>query len=171
LGSQNQSPAIPEAPAVGRYWQFYPLHLIGVLVLLAIPLMALLGVFGRTKGQVMAAGTDVSVAVTYLERVRYKEADGMSIAVTNMSDEVLDELTVQVGAPYIANFTETDFEPSLDRVTDEYFEIDLTDVQPDETRQVMIALRAEEYGRLDCVVIVQGAAVPVTVSFSTLVFP
>jgi hypothetical protein len=62
-GNPDASP--PSPPEIQRKLAFYPYQIIGLVMILAVPLLAVLGVFGETFAEVTASNSNLAVQVTY----------------------------------------------------------------------------------------------------------
>jgi hypothetical protein len=81
---------------------------------------------------------------------------------------------VEVGfdASYISNFSDVTFTPSVDTVTDTTYIVNIDEVQPGETRQVSLSLKADAHWRHQGAIIVSPEEGPgAQLSVTTWVFP
>lgn len=141
-------------------------------VMLAVVILALFGVFGRTIAEAQSSSPQFAIIIEYPERMRYKEVDALRIEITNRSEQVIDTVTVIVSEDYLEGFTDVSFEPSPERISADGYEVELHDMQPGETRIVTSQVRAEEYWTVEGSVTVRGGqGGDMTVPFSTFVFP
>lgn len=157
-----------EPPEIRRRLTLHRLQMVGVPLLALIPLLAMLGVFGETREQVDAAGTDLAIAIEYPTRFRYKTIDPIRVAVTNRTAVELDTVTVLFDVEYLSRFSTPLFIPAA---TDAYV-VPLSSVRPGETRHVYVEIQAETYWRHEgWVAATTGGADTVRVPLATIVFP
>lgn len=145
------------------------LQRIGVPLLSAVPLLALLGAFGESRVRGDEAGAGLSVQVEYSSRYRYKQINTLRVQVENGTSHALDTVVVELDSAYAARFSTLMFIPSARAP----FEMELLDLQPGEVAGVWVELQAERYGRHrgDLVVYASGLPDTVRISLSTFVFP
>jgi hypothetical protein len=150
----------------------YPYQWVGFAVILLIPILALFGVFGESFAQVQQSSQDMALDVDYAIRNRYRMGSNLQVAVQNLSDQPIPSLTVSISRDYVDKFAEVTFSPSVARISDSAYEVDLTEIQPGESRVITVELEAEEYGQHQGTITatVQGL-VPVEVNVTTFIFP
>jgi hypothetical protein len=143
---QKESGQPPQPPEVERRLQFHREQLIGVPIIMLLPVLALLGLFGPTFGTESASGSQIEMQVEHPTRVRYKTIIPLEITVRNVSAQDMPTVTVSISADYIANFTEAQFVPEADEITEEAYKIELSNVGAGESRQVNVGLRPDLIG-------------------------
>lgn len=126
-----------------RHLKFYRYQWVGLPLLLLMPVLALLGVFGETWDHVEDAGAELTLRVEYPTRYRYKQINTVQVFVQNTASSTLDTVVVAFDPAYIRRFSTLMFIPSPKQP----FEIELLDVKPGETRLVWVELQGEQYGR------------------------
>lgn len=104
--------------------------------------LALFDVLGANRDRVGAQSDALEMIVDYPTRMRYKRIDPMRVFVRNTSTQVIDTLTVSFDPSYIDKFSNVAFIPSASRV----WAVNLTNVQPGETRRIQVGLQGEQYG-------------------------
>jgi hypothetical protein len=162
----------PQPPDVAHRLQFYPWQLIGVGLIMLVPVLALLGVFGESRGATHASGAGLEVRVEYLTRLRYKMLNPMTVSVQNMSTQSIPTLTVAVDRAYIEGFSDVTFTPDADEITGSDYVVELIGVPPGETRVVTVSLEARRYGRFTGRVrAAAGDGAPAEARVETFVFP
>lgn len=115
-----------------------------------------------------AASTELDVRIDYATRYRYKMYNEMQVFVRNTSAQPIDTVTVAFDSAYISRFSDLAFIPSANQA----FEVDLTDVQPGEVRQVWVELQGEYYGRHSGeVTATSGGPDTARARVSTIIFP
>jgi hypothetical protein len=159
--------AAPRAPTDTPHIRFTRKQWIGLPILTLIPLLALFGVFGNSTRSIAVTSPSVSVAITYPERMRYRQTEPLEISVINRGARTLDSMLVSVDTSYLSRFIGVHANPSptID------FGIPLLSVQPGESRLIAIDLTGDRYWRHPGTVTVFAGAEHTTVTFSTLVFP
>lgn len=166
--SAEDEPQPPEPPQVERRLRPPRLQLIGMTLILLVPVLALLGVFGESRASARAASTEVQLQVRYGARYRYKMLNEIEVTVRNTTDRTMDTLTVGFDPRYVSGFSQVTFIPSAS----EPYDVRLLDVRPGETRLVRGELQGERYGRhTGQVFATSGAADTARVSVSTFIFP
>jgi hypothetical protein len=163
---------LPQPPDMKRIIRMYPMQRIGMGLIALIPILALLGVFGETRAQANASNAAFSVSVDYPINYRYRVHNPLTVRLHNTSQQAYATVTVAFSTDYISPFTSSQFEPELDRMTGEAYEVDLNDVQPGETRIVTVVLEGQEYGAHSGVITAtaEGAGAA-QVGVATFVFP
>lgn len=165
-------PKLPEVPEIARKWQFHRLQMIGIPLIMLIPLLALFGLFGKTITTVSDTNTELAIHVTYPARFRYKTIDQAHVSVQNVSAQPIPVVRVYFDHGYINSFSTVTFTPDVKTVTDAAYIVELTDLQPQETRIISVQLQAEKYwqhkGEITATLTeTAGVEVPL----STFVFP
>lgn len=162
----------PEAPQIPRRFELYAYQYIGILLLLVVPVLALLGVFGESATTLQQASADLTLTITYPTRYRYEMLNSLTAAVRNNTSAAIPTLTVRFSRDYIDQFSDVSFSPSLTRITDEAYEVDLSDLPPGAARVVSVDLRADAYGEHRGAVTAAAEGLePAGLMVSTLVFP
>ena len=80
-GDRSDDPPFPQAPEIERRIRIPRWRAIGVLVILAVPAMALAGVFGESWDRAAATGPNVAVQVEFPTRYRYKMLNSIRLDV------------------------------------------------------------------------------------------
>jgi hypothetical protein len=142
-GDRSDDPPFPQAPEIERRIRIPQWRALGVLVILAVPAMALAGVFGESRDRATSTGPNVSVQVEFPTRYRYKMLNSINTSITNRSARPIDTTTVRLDSSYALRFSTVVFTPAAERA----YEVPLTDIAPGETRLVVMELQGERYGR------------------------
>lgn len=172
MGSEKNIPRPPEPPDVDRKLQFYPWQLAGIMLIALVPILALFNVFGEAVETTGATGTSLEVSVMYPARYRYKMIDPVQISVHNISSQSIPTVTVRIDRSYLDSFSNVTLTPSAKTITEDAYEVELTDLKAGETRRVVAEIQAEKYGSHEAVIAtVPEGAEPVEVSIETFVFP
>lgn len=171
MADSQQVPQLPPAQDFQRKLQFHRAQRIGIPLIMLIPILALLGLFGESYAEVRASGDALELRVEYPIRNRYWMATFIEISVRNTSISAIEMLTVNLDRVYVDSFSETDFTPNVDDTTDEFYQIEFSDVQPNETRRVKIQLRGRDYGRQMGSIRATSDTDAVEVAVDTFIFP
>lgn len=115
--------------------------------MLLVPVLALLGIFGASKESVRASSSQLELQVEYPTRFRYKMIATIAVSLFNASPQALDIVQVRFDQSYISHFSTVTFTPSVTYITHEFYIVEVTDLQPGETRLVSVDIQAEDYGR------------------------
>lgn len=166
--SKKTRPSEPaELPELNRHLQFGGWQHVGLALIMLIPVLAALKVFGEASTTVGDRGAIISMSVEYPARVRHGTLEAVTVLITNQGPSPLDTVTVRFDTSYVARFTDLEFVPSVARA----YEVGLAGVASGETRLVQLAVRANEYGRHRGSIAAIHAADSARVSISTVVFP
>lgn len=162
----------PQLPDFKRSFRLYPYQWIGLPLLVLLPVLAVFGAFGGTTETVTNEGSGVTMEVEYPPRTRYEVLAKVDVSVTNTSDSPMQTLTVSFERDYVDAFSDTVFLPTITRVTDTTFEIDLDDVQPGETRSIDVEMNGAKAGMFTGSIHASaGDAASAQVLVSTMIFP
>ncbi|MCE7986160.1 MAG: hypothetical protein DYG89_33710 [Caldilinea sp. CFX5] len=164
----------PPPPPFPRKIQLHRVQLIGMPLLMLVPLLAILGVFGETFATTKSQHDRLTVQVHYATRYRYKMANPVEVAVHNDSTAPLAAVEVRFAKAYIDQFSDTTFTPQVETITDQFYIVRFRDLQPDETRIVTVSLQGERYGRHQGVIVVADADDPahgLETPIATWIFP
>lgn len=166
----NPQPAQP--PEINRKITFYPVQLIVMCLIGALPVLALLGVFGERDATVSGQNTAFHLEVEYPRLFRYKTDESLRIMVQNRTEQTQEDVTVRVSTDYIAHFSNVVFTPDTDQITPEAYEVELGALEAGEARIITVDLVGKDAGQHAGTVSVRAAAGDVLpVAVTTLVFP
>lgn len=157
------------APDAPRRFRLHGYQWVGLPLLFLVPVLALLGVFGETKGRAEAVGADLAMEVRYADRLRHKQLNAIEVRVENGSGVRLDTVTLAFDESYVQPFSVRAFVPSATRP----FEVELYDLASGEVRLVWAELQAERYGRHRGALraYATGRVDTTSITLSTFVFP
>ena len=108
--------------------------------MVAIPILALFGVFGESQTRARATTASLDMMVSYPSRFRYRQVQSLHVTVRNLTSSVADTVKVAFDTSYISRFSGVRFDPASKSA----YVVDLTDVdglvghsgeQPGEARQ------------------------------------
>lgn len=169
---QSAVPEPPSPPSVGRGVRFGPLQAAGLVLIVAIPVLALLGLFGESTAELSATLPDLEVHITYPARTRYQTGSAVQVTVRNITSLPLEDLTVRFGRHYLEGFADVKFTPAVDVVTEEGYEVRLSGIPAGASRVVSVSVLAEEYWcRRGTVTVERAGAEPLRFQLETFVFP
>lgn len=172
MSKHQATPQPPQPPEIRRRLAFHRTQLIGVPLLAIIPILALFGVFGTTTGEMSTESAELQLHISYPTRFRYKTINSLTVEVRNRSGQALPAVTVNFDKSYLSRFSGVTFTPSVKTVTGEVYTLELTDVQPGETRTVDVEIQAEEYGgHSGFISATAGDAEAARATVNTFVFP
>ncbi|HEX6133313.1 MAG TPA: hypothetical protein VFZ24_05105 [Longimicrobiales bacterium] len=140
-GGVDSLPDPPGAPRTRRHVSLFGFQWVGVAVLAAFPVLALLGVFGERWATVESTGGPLHVNVRYPTVFRYKMLNAIDLDVRNTGTAVIDTITVALDTVYASRFSTITAVPPFSGP----YEVELPAVQPRETRRVRIEIQAERY--------------------------
>jgi hypothetical protein len=171
LSMNKPPPQPPQPPEFDRKLQFYPFHLLGIALLILVPVLALLGVFGETSAVVQGASNGIELEVHYSNRIHFQGLDGTEIRIRNTTGNVISSLTVAIDKAFLDNFSDLAFTPEVTQITEAAYLVELSEVQPGETRIVTYDSRGKIAGsHLGNVTVVSADNGP-TVVLETLIIP
>jgi hypothetical protein len=161
----DPSPTRPPAiePQIGLSWR----QKVGVPILLAIPILALFGVFGGHETSAHAKSATLDLTVAYPSRLRYRLMQPLHLTVRNLSAATADTVTVSFDTAYISRFASVKIDPS----PKEAYVVDLTQVEPSESRLVSVELWGDAYGNHPGTIVARHGTDSAIVKLSTFVFP
>lgn len=169
-GSRPAQP--PPPPNIPRRVAFDRGQLAGVLLLLAVPVLAVCGVFGTAEATESAAVGDLEVVVRHPERSRYKTRHSLDVALRNVGSQTVSGIIVAVDLAYLSAFADVRFDPPGGRAVNAAYEVTLDAIAPGETRHIRATLEAQAYGRHRGAVAIRAASAPPgRLSLATLTLP
>ena len=167
---QNSEP--PQPPQIERKLKLYPTQLIGIPLLILVPVLALLGMFGKTHHEVAASSSQLEIRVEYPTRFRYKMIDAVTVSLTNLSPQPINTLAISFDRSYVEGFSTVTFTPATEQITETVYLVELTDLQPGETRVVSVAIQAERYGLHEgAITVIPESEEELRVLIETFTFP
>src|SRR5690606_36536215 len=160
-------PDPPGAPEIPRRLSIYRFQLIGLPFIIAVPVLALFGVFGERSQTRHAEQGALTASVHYPSVFRYRMIDAIDLRIGNRGSAPIDTLTVALDPSYAARFSIVAAVPPF---TCSY-EIEFTDVAPGERRDLRIEIQAENYWSHDGTLTIAAGADTIVLALTTLVFP
>jgi hypothetical protein len=138
--SQDQ---LPQPPAGPRRIRVKPSNLVGLLLVLIAPALAVAGLVEPASGRATASSAELDVSVEHPRRMRYRTSEWVVIDVHNRTAHSLPGVTVHISPPYMQSFHPAIVIPAPTSA----FAMDLGALGGGESRQLALQLQAEKYGR------------------------
>jgi len=160
-------PSPPPAPSIDRKVELSWKQRIGFPILIAVPILALFGMFGESRAHAHATSGSIDLEVSYPARFRYRQVQSMRVSIRNLSPVVADTVKVAFDTAYIGRFSSVRFDPA----TKTAYTVDLTDIQPSESRLVSVELWGQDYGNHRGTIVARHGSDSAIVHLRTLVFP
>jgi hypothetical protein len=141
-------------------------------LMILIPVLALLGLFGETVATATASHAQLEMSVEYPTRFRYKMLHSVTVSLVNISDEPLATVLVGFDRDYIERFSTVTFTPPVKHITEDEYLVEVTALEPGESRIISAAIQAEQYGKHTGVIAATSEhAEALQVSIETITFP
>jgi|ERR1700674_1516131 hypothetical protein len=160
-------PSPPPAPSISPKIELTRKQRIGIPILLAVPILALFGVFGETQAHAHTTSGSIDVEVSYPARFRYRQVQSLYVSVRNLSPIVADTIRVSFDTAYVSRFSSVRFDPAAKSA----YTVELTDVKPTESRLISVELWGQDYGSHRGTVVARHGNESAIVHLKTLVFP
>jgi hypothetical protein len=160
----SEPPRLPDLP---RRVRLYPGQWIGIPLLMLLPVLAVFGVFGESRGSADATGAMLRLEVDYPTRLRAGKWSEVQVRIRNVSGTVLDDVAVTFDTEYLDHFSRLTFTPPLTRP----HAVELSDLHPGGTSVVRLEFEGDRpwWGR-GRIGIAQGGDTT-AVLISTFTFP
>jgi len=163
----NSVDELPSPPRIPPKLRLHPSELLGIPLIAALPLLALLGVFGPEQQAVQRRSGDIEWSVEYPSRIRYAKIERITVHLENRGETPVSEIRLGFDPGYIHAFADVVFDPEA---TSPYL-VNIPELGPGESRLVAVQLTAEEYGPRQGWVSVSAGGNSATAELSTFVFP
>ncbi|HEY5062031.1 MAG TPA: hypothetical protein VII52_10875 [Gemmatimonadaceae bacterium] len=167
ISHHDQAPRPADPPTVERRVVLTAKQRIGVPLIAAVPLLALLGLFGESSNTASVRSASLEVRASYPTRFRYRQIQALRVDVRNISRVTLDTVMVSVDTAYVSRFSSVRFDPAPTAA----YVVPLTHLRPGEHGLVSAELWGEQYGRHRGRITVTAPGDSVAISISTFVFP
>jgi hypothetical protein len=172
VGSDKEIPQPPQPPDVERELQFYPWQIAGIVLIALVPILALFNVFGEAFETTSAASAELEINVLYPARYTYSMINSVEVSVHNLSAQSIPTVTVRIDRSYLDSFSHVNITPGPKTITEDAYEVELTDLTAGEVRRVVAEIQGDKYGMHEAfITAVPEGAGPVEVSITTIVFP
>lgn len=160
-------PDPPDPPEIPRRLSLYRFQMFGLPFLVAIPLLALFGVFGERRSGLEGERGALEVSGQYPTAFRYKMLESIDLHVRNRGAAPIDTITVALDSAYASRFSTITAVPGFTGP----FEIDLPAVAPGDSRFVRIEIQAERYWSHKGSLTISAGADTIRLPLSTFVYP
>jgi hypothetical protein len=130
-------------PDIPRKIRVYPAQAVGVLLMVSIPILSLFGFLGEEEKTGIASSNQIEMSVKYYSRGHAGLRAPLHVYVKNRAQEELEKISVQFDSQYIEKFSRVSFVPKEEAA----YEVVLSDIQPGETRNIIVEMDAEKSGR------------------------
>lgn len=161
-------PDAPPAPHAPRRVRLHPFQWVGLALLLAMPVLALAGVFGESWRVEHVRGANIAVQMRYPSRFRYKQLNQIEVQLRNHSASALDTVRVSLDTAFLTRFSTVRALPAFERP----FELALSRVEPGASALVIVEIQAERYGTATgTLTVTSGGGDTVRVPLHVRVFP
>lgn len=160
-------PEPPPAPEVPRRIRLYRYQWIGLAALTAVPVLAVLGVFGGSPTRSEARGRGIEATVESPSRMRDTQLDRIEVRLRSLSGTGLDTVRIALDTGFAGGFSEVRGIPEFDRP----WELKLGGVPANGTAVAFIELRAERRGRHSGTLAIAAGADTLRVPLRVLVYP
>jgi hypothetical protein len=157
----------PEVPEVTRRVRLYGGQWVGIPLLILIPVLAVLSVFGETRDTVAAASPAVRLQVDYPARVRSGQQSGIEVRLRNVSGASLDGVTVTFDPAYFERFARVSFMPQPGAP----YEVELTGLDPGGVSVLRVEFEGDRPWRSRGHIEVGHGGARTRVMISTFTFP
>lgn len=135
--------------------------------MIAIPILALFGVFGESQTRARATSASLDMMVSYPSRFHYRQLQSLHVTVRNLSSTVADTVKVAFDTAYISRFSSVTFDPAPEAA----YTVDLTDLKPSESRLVSVELWGQVYRNHHGTIVARHGTDSTMVRLRTFVFP
>src|SRR3979411_3096398 len=105
-------PSPPHAPSIEPRIELSWRQRIGIPIMVAIPILALFGVFGESQARARATTASLDMMVSYPSRFAYRPVTSLHVTVRNLTSSVADPVKVAFDASYISRFSGVRFDPA-----------------------------------------------------------
>ena len=157
----------PSPPSIPPKLRLHRNEMIGVPLLFALPVLAVLGIFGPTTERAQAESGAVALSAEYPSRIRYENKARLVVRVENRSDRPLSEVTLKLDPDYIHAFADVAIDPAPGTP----YTVPVSNLGPRESRLVSVQLTADDYGPHQGWVALSAGGDEATIPLSTFVFP
>jgi hypothetical protein len=171
MNEDDDAPRPPQPPPVDKKLQFYRLQWVGIPLLMLIPILALLNVFGVSWETAVTTSNTLTVQIKYPSRDRYQMSNALEIHIENNSQEAIPTIIVSLDAEYVTSFSTVTFYPELDEIINGQYQVKLENVQAGETRLVVVEIQGKAYGRHKGTITISTPEEEVAVPIHTTIIP
>lgn len=164
--------APPQAPEMPRQWKFYRFQYVALPILLLIPILALMGVFGETAATIEAVSAGFIVRVQYPDRAHYEANNQIVVTLRNETGRDLSNVSVEFDRKLLDQCSELSFNPALKEITESVYRVEVGGLRAGGERVVTLDYQPDMNGHHDSWVRAGADGIsPVQAAFSMFVFP
>jgi hypothetical protein len=159
---------LPPPPEVPRRVMLHGGQWVGIPLLMVVPVLALLGVFGESRRHAAAAGDGLRVEVEYPERYRTGRRSDIVVRVRNVSPAALKGVSVAFDPEYLSDAYNVLFNPPASAP----HEVALPMLEPGAEEEVRVEFEAEHrWWRRGWIRVLQDGSAVAELRIGTLVLP
>lgn len=148
--------------------RFYKFQILLSLPIIAIPVLALWGMFGETIDKIQSTQSPIEVTIEYPKRLRLKQRLPLSVIIKNISNENLEGLNVSFDKKYLDQFSDLSATPAFDSI----YEVRLGALPPADVIEVNLEFQGQKYGSHEGNIRIQPkTGRPQTFHVKSFVFP
>jgi hypothetical protein len=160
--------APPGTPEVERRVRLGPRQAVGMVALLAIPVLAMVGTLGHEAAREVRAGPGLDVVVEYPSRMRMTRQASLRVTLTNRTEQVIDHARVRLPAAYLQVFAT----PYVGREPVPADGAEVGSLDPGRPAMVEVVLMADRFGRPEGTIrVTSSAGDSLTVPIRTIILP
>lgn len=130
--------APPRKPKL-KMWHY---QWIGIPIIILIPVMALLGVFGEQTTKVQLSGEGLEASLEYPQKLRFGQDEFIRLEVSNTTSRALTNVTISFDKSYIEKFAEKSFTPEVQA----NYEMKNVEIPANETKTFEVRVKAGDSG-------------------------
>lgn len=154
-----------------RCLPFYPWQTAGLILILAIPILALFGFFGQTHRMEQMTSDSLRMALDYEARLRTGNSQRLSLRIENQGNSASSPLHLALSQEYLHPFTRISMGGLAPVMEDGLWKLTIPSIPPGMSRQWMLEAQADRSGRTEGMLrITPDEHPPVTFPLSTYIF-
>ena len=131
-----------KAPQLRPHLRMWKYQWIGIPLILIMPILAIMGVFGREIKNLNITGGGITAQIEYPSKIRYGQEEFIRVELTNDSSKTMRDVSVSFDKNYIQKFDGSEFKPQADI---NYF-VKAGDISPGNKKILEVKLKAGERG-------------------------
>lgn len=170
--TEQSHPTPPEAPDAPRRVNLSGPQIAAAVLLLILPVLAALGVFGESFGTADASGGEIRLSAEYPSRLRFLLDSSLRVTVENTGQQTLSAPELHFERGYIDQFVNISFVPPATEATGDAYIVALSDLAPGDSQVVTVQMQGSRYGRHEGRIWVSiNGQTAVELNVSSIVFP
>lgn len=167
----KESISPPSPPEMTFRFRFYPFQLVMIPLLILIPLLALMGVFGDRVENREVQGEGVSISAHFPSMTRFDQRETLRITIHSGAASI-PAATLRISRTYLDYFAGLSFMPTNVSIDSASYVIDLGDIPANTTHVMTLEYRAARMGMFIGSVMLETENAPLLdFELSTFVFP